>query len=62
MGKLLSAEEVYITNILDLKELLHDRGINMKTLLKVKKATNNKFVRGYLSTAIVAKICKDVLN
>lgn len=33
----------------------------MKLLPKVKNSTNNKFVKSYLTTALVAKVCKDYI-
>ena len=42
--------------------MLHDRGINLKVLLKIKKATKNRFVKKYIQSALTAKTCKDILN
>ena len=55
----LSEEDIYITNIFDLKEYMHEQGINMKYLLKVFAETKNKFVKRYIQTCLVAKIAKD---
>lgn len=54
---------MYITNIMDLKEFLHDRGINLKFLNKIKKMLkSSKFVKKIIHTSLVAKICKDFIN
>ena len=50
---------------MDLKELLHDRGVNLKFLLKLKKyvhKSNNKFIKPYLCSILAAKKCKDLIN
>ena len=55
----LSGEDIYVTNVFDLKEYLHEQGINLKLLPKLLAETKNKFVKKYLQTCLVAKIAKD---
>lgn len=62
MADFLSSEDIYVTNIGDLRELLHYRGVNMKLLYKVLTETSNKFVKKYVQTCLAAKVAKDSIN
>lgn len=58
----LSANETMFLNAIELKEIFHNVGINMKYLPKVYTDVTNKQVKKYIHTIMAAKATKDHIN
>lgn len=47
---------------LELKEIFHSFGVNLKALPAVYAEVGNKFVKKYIMTVMAAKVAKDIVN
>jgi hypothetical protein len=59
LAKDLSCNDATFATGLELKDLMHSRGINLKHLPQLYHETQNKSIKKYIHTFMVAKISKD---
>lgn len=62
MAKSLNSQETLWVDALELKEIFHSYGVNLKCLPAVHNEVSNKHVKKYIQTVMAAKIAKDLIN
>ncbi len=61
LAKELSAQDIIFANGPELKNIMHQRGINLKYLPFLYTEVTNKTVKKYVHTFMAAKIAKDFI-
>lgn len=61
LAKELSTHDIIFANGIELKNIMHQRGINLKYLPQLYAEVTNKTIKKYIHTFMIAKVSKDYI-